>query len=263
MSKLEIAKYFERINYNGTIVPTLQLLNTLQKLHLLSVPFENLDIHYKIPIELDLTKIFEKVVNKRRGGFCYELNGLFYELLKSIGFHVKMVSARVFNNQQQTFSPEFDHLTIIAKINSTDYLVDVGFGEFAFLPLRIELNKIQDDERGSFRIEKYDDEYYKVSKLVDENWMTEYMFSLRERDLSEFKDMCLYHQTSPHSHFTQSKLCSLATEKGRITVTADKIKIKEEDTITELPVSSEEEFLSALKKYFNIGLHENVLSQPA
>jgi N-hydroxyarylamine O-acetyltransferase len=89
------------------------------------------------------------------------------------------------------------------------------------------------------------------------------MFSLRERDLSEFKDMCLYHQTSPHSHFTQSKLCSLATEKGRITVTADKIKIKEGDTITELPVNSEEEFLSGLEKYFNIRLHENVLSQPA
>jgi N-hydroxyarylamine O-acetyltransferase len=203
------------------------------------------------------------VINKRRGGFCYELNGLFYELLRSIGFHVIMVSARVFNNQQQTFSPEFDHLTIIAEINSTDYLVDVGFGEFAFLPLRIELNKIQDDERGSFRIEKYDDEYYKVNKLVDENWITEYMFSSRERDLSEFKDMCLYHQTSPHSHFTQNKLCSLATEKGRITVTTDKIKIKEGDTITELPVHSEEEFLSGLERYFNIRLRENVLSQPA
>jgi N-hydroxyarylamine O-acetyltransferase len=203
------------------------------------------------------------VINKRRGGFCYELNGLFYELLRLIGFNIKMVSARVFNNQQQTFSPEFDHLAIIAEINSTDYLVDAGFGEFAFLPLRIELNKIQDDERGSFRIEKYDDEYYKVSKLVDENWMTEYIFSSKERDLSEFKDMCLYHQTSPDSHFTQNKLCSLATEKGRITITADKIKIKEGYMITELKVNSEEEFLSGLEKYFHITLSDNVPSQHA
>jgi arylamine N-acetyltransferase len=103
MSKMEISKYFERVHYNGAIVPTLQLLNTLQKLHLLNVPFENLDIHYKVPIELNLTNIFEKVINKRRGGFCYELNGLFYKLLRSIGFHVKMVSARVLNNKQQIF----------------------------------------------------------------------------------------------------------------------------------------------------------------
>jgi len=261
MSKTEIEKYLERIKYSGTAEPTTELLNTLQKLHLLNIPFENLDIHYKIPIKLNLANIFEKVINKRRGGFCYELNGLFYELLRSIGFHVKMVSARVFNNQQQTFSPEFDHLAIIAKINSTDYLVDVGFGEFAFRPLRIELNKTQEDERGNFSIEKYDDEYYNVNKLVDENWITEYMFSLRERDLSEFRDMCLYHQTSPQSHFTQNKLCSLATEKGRITVTADKIKIKEGDTITELAVNSEQEFLSALEKYFNIRLHDIVSRQ--
>jgi len=197
MNKMEIKKYLERINYNGATEPKTKLLSTLQKLHLLSVPFENLDIHYKIPIELNLTNIFEKMINKRRGGFCYELNGLFYELLRSISFNVKMVSARVFDHRQQILTPEFDHLAIIAKINSTHYLVDVGFGEFAFRPLKVELNKIQNDERGVFRIEKYDDEYYKVSKLVDENWMTEYIFSSKERNLDEFKNMCHYNQTSP------------------------------------------------------------------
>jgi N-hydroxyarylamine O-acetyltransferase len=261
MNKMEIEKYLERINYKGIVEPTTELLSALQKLHLLSIPFENLDIHYKIPIELNLTNIFEKVINKRRGGFCYELNGLFYELLRSIGFDVKMISARVFDNKQQILTPEFDHLTIIAKINSADYLVDVGFGEFAFRPLKIELNKIQDDERGSFRLEKYDDDYYKVSKPVNENWMTEYVFSLKERDLSDFTEMCHYNQTSPLSHFTQNKLCSLASEKGRITVTGDKIKIKEGDTLTELPINSEQEFLSALEKYFNIRLHDIIPSQ--
>jgi len=252
---MEAVKYLERINYHGSTTPTIELLHALQKQHLLNIPFENLDIHYKTTIELDLPKIFEKVVNKKRGGFCYELNGLFYELLRTIGFNVKMVSARVFNNEKQTFSREFDHLAIIATINSSDYLVDVGFGEFAFEPLQIELNKIQNDKRGLFRIEKYDDIYYKVSKLVDENWIPEYIFSLKERRFSEFEDMCLYHQTSPLSHFTKNKLCSLATENGRITLTNDKIKIKEGDAVTELNLSNEAEFLSALKKYFNIKMN--------
>jgi len=249
---METEKYFERIEYKGLAGPVIEVLNALQKNHLLSVPFENLDIHYKIPIELDLSRIFEKIVIRRRGGFCYELNGIFYELLSSIGFDVKIVSARVFDQKQQIFSPEFDHLAIVAKIDSTDYLADVGFGEFAFRPLKIELNTIQNDERGAFRIGKYDDEYYQVAKQTGEKWAPEYMFTLKERDLSEFKDMCRYNQTSPVSHFTQNKFCSLATENGRITVTANKIKITEGDTITELPVTSEEEFLNALEKYFQI-----------
>jgi len=255
---MEAEKYLERINYSDKTEPEMEVLKALQKKHLLSVPFENLDIHDKIPIELDLANIFKKVVIERRGGFCYELNGIFHELLNSIGFDVKMISARVFDQTQQIFSPEFDHLAIIAKIESVDYLADVGFGEFAFSPLKIELNTIHNDERGSFRIEKYDDLYYKVAKRAGDNWGPEYMFTLKKRDLSEFKDMCHYNQTSPLSHFTQNKFCSLATEKGRITVTSNKIKITEGDTITELQVNSEEEFLVALTKYFHIRLNDSV-----
>ena len=254
---MDVARYLERIQYDGRLTPTMEILNTLQRQHVLHIPFENLDIHYKTPINLDINHIFEKVVGRKRGGFCYELNGLFFELLMSIGFNVKMVSARVFNNEQQTISAEFDHLAIIATIASMDYLVDVGFGEFALQPLKIELEKNQNDPRGAFRIEKYDGTYYKVSKLTGDQWIIEYIFSLKERQLDEFKEMCQYHQTSPQSHFTQNKLCSLATENGRITLTTDKIKIKEGDTITERALKSEEDFLSALEEYFNISLQSS------
>jgi len=249
---MEIEKYLQRLGYNGSIQPTIELLRVLQKRHLLNVPFENLDIHYKVPIQLDLETIFEKVVIKKRGGFCYELNGIFYELLRSIGFDVKMISARVFDQVQQIFSPEFDHLAIIAKIDSVDYLADAGFGEFAFTPLKVEPDTIQNDERGKFRIDRHDNSYYKVSKGVGEEWVPEYMFTLTKRDLSEFEDMCKYNQTSPLSHFTQNKFCSLATEKGRITVTAKKTKITVGDSVTEGLLDSEEEFLEALETYFHI-----------
>ena len=249
---MEIEKYLQRIGCNGTIRPTIESLQVLQKRHLLSIPFENLDIHYKIPIQLNVESIFEKVVIKKRGGFCYELNGIFYELLRSIGFDVKMISARVFDQGQQIFSPEFDHLAIIAKIDSVDYLADAGFGEFAFSPLKVEPDTIQNDERGNFRIERHDKSYYKVVKMDGEEWIPEYMFTLTKRDLSEFEDMCRYNQTSPLSHFTQNKFCSLATEKGRITVTAKKTKITVGDSVTEVPLESEEEFLEALETYFHI-----------
>jgi N-hydroxyarylamine O-acetyltransferase len=176
---VNIEKYLARIDYEGPSSPTLDLLKTLQKKHLLSVPFENLDIHYKVPIELDLEKIFDKVVNRKRGGFCCELNGLFYELLRTIGFEAKMISARVFSQKKQDFSPEYDHLAIIARVNSRDYLVDVGFGEFALEPLVMDLNEKQIDQRGVFMIGKHDDTYYEGKNLADEKWVSVYMFSLK------------------------------------------------------------------------------------
>ena len=249
---MDVDRYLRRINYEGTREPNLTLLAALQKQHLLHVPFENLDIHYKTPIELNVPRIFEKVVHNKRGGFCYELNGLFYELLGLLGFKVNMVSARVYNPDKKTISMEFDHLAIIANIDLIDYLVDVGFGEFSFLPLEVKLHAVQHDQRGDFRIEKYDDVCYQVKKLVDGTWLTEYVFSMQSRELSEFKEMCLYHQTSPDSHFTQNKMCSLATEQGRITVSNDRIKIREGELTTEIPLTNESEFREALEKYFRI-----------
>jgi len=258
MNKMDVQQYLERIKYDGNTAPAGEVLKSLQKKHLLTVPFENLDIHYKIPIELNLDKIYEKVINRRRGGFCYELNGLFYQLLQSIGFEAKMVSARVFNNNTGIFSQEFDHLAIIAKADSMDYLVDVGFGEFAIQPLKMELDNMQHDERCTFRIRTYDEVYFVVESLLDKEWRSVYIFSSKKRDLSEFQERCYYHQTSPQSHFVQNKLCSLATVKGRITLTSNKMKITEDNTITELNLESEEEFLSYLEKYFQIRLNSPV-----
>ena len=94
--KFNRKKYLERIKYSGRLEPNLDLLKKLQKNHLLNVPFENLDIHNQIPIELNIDRIYEKIVQNNRGGFCYELNGLFYELLLSLDFNAKRVSARVY-----------------------------------------------------------------------------------------------------------------------------------------------------------------------
>jgi N-hydroxyarylamine O-acetyltransferase len=97
-----------------------------------------------------------------------------------------------------------------------------------------------------------------VAKRAGENWIPEYMFTLKKRDLSEFTGMCHYNQTSPQSHFTQNKFCSLATENGRITVTANKIKITEGDGVTELQLKSDEDFQAALEKYFHIRLNGSI-----
>lgn len=246
-----IQKYLKRIGYSQSLNPTLDVLQQIQKLHLLHIPFENLDIHYNTPIELDVDKIYQKIVMNNRGGFCYELNGLFYQLLSYIGFNAKQASARVFD-QESGYSNEFDHLTIVVTIEGADYLTDVGFGEFAFSPLKMKSGLELKDERGRFKIDTYESEYFRVSKLVDGEWVPEYIFKNTHHDLNEFKEMCIYHQTSPNSHFTQKKLISSPTERGRITLMSNQLKILENDGIQEIEIKNSEEFESKLLEYFHI-----------
>ncbi|MDN5201699.1 arylamine N-acetyltransferase [Fulvivirgaceae bacterium BMA10] len=249
---MKIQDYIDRINYKGDLTPNLEVLKQIQKAHTLNVPFENLDIHYDNPISLDIDKFYNKVVEKGRGGFCYELNGLFHTLLKTIGFDSKIISARVYDNKKEDFGREYDHLAIIIKLNQVEYLVDVGFGEFTFHPLELKIGSIQSDPRGNFIIEQFENEYYKVSKINGEIKSGEYIFTNRKRELNEFSEMCNYHQTDSNSHFTQKKLISKPTEMGRVTITGNTFKVSEGgETIKEYEFPKEE-FGKYLMDWFDL-----------
>src|SRR5262245_27861823 len=120
-----IDAYLGRIGYTGSRAPTLEVLRALHRAHLYAVPFENLDIHAGRRIVLDQDALFQKVVTHRRGGFCYELNGLFAALLRKLGFDVTLLSGRVHNDGG--FGPEYDHMTLLVKLDGR-WLADVGFG---------------------------------------------------------------------------------------------------------------------------------------
>ena len=257
---MNIKKYAERINYPGELKPSLEVLCNLQKAHLLSVPFENLDIHYGNPIELDINKIFKKIILNRRGGFCYELNGLFFELLNSIGFKTKRISAKVFD-EGKGYGPEYDHLAVIVTLDDIEYLTDVGFGEFTFGPLQLELGEIQNDERGNFVIDKTDGGYLKVSKVENGKSKPEYIFKNVHRNFTEFKEMCNYHQTNSESHFTKQRMISIPTKEGRITLTDKNLKITVDDSIKETKLKNKDEFAKALLDYFNIVIKQDYLNE--
>ena len=247
-------KYLGRIQY--PVIPKNDLVSLfrLQRQHLLSVPFENLDIHLHKPIHLNLDDFYDKIVLRKRGGFCYELNGLFNALLEEIGFKTNIISARVFQNNGE-IGDEFDHLCIIVFLDNGKWLVDVGFGEFSFSPLRIEAGTHQHDSRGVFRIVTQDETNAVVQKQISASeWKSEYRFSIFPRHLSAFSARCVYQQTSPESHFTQNKLCSLPTETGRITLTDTVLKIVNGDAVVETEISDLNQFNNNLKKYFAIEL---------
>jgi N-hydroxyarylamine O-acetyltransferase len=244
--------YFNRIGIEKTNVAVdVESLKLLQRQHLLTVPFENLDIHWKRPIELNGKSFYDKIIGEKRGGFCYELNGLFCELLTEIGFQSKIISARVVK-ENGDFSAEYDHLAIITQIGNEEYLVDVGFGSFSSDPLKFVLDVEQSDDNGTFLIRKYDDEYFEVVKKDGDVWQSEYIFTPLKRDLSEFAEMCRFHQTSPESHFTRGKVCSLMTPGGRKTLTDEKFIETVNGQKKEIAVNSDEQFNRILAKEFYI-----------
>ena len=249
---MKAEKYLQRVGAERfNFVPNLENLKYLQRQHLLNIPFENLDIHWKKPIDLKGESLYRKIVEDKRGGFCYELNGLFFDLLQKAGYESKRISARV-SDGKGNFGQEFDHLAIITRIEGEDFLVDVGFGDFIAEPIKFVLDEEQTDANGTFLIKKFDEKYFEVVKKNEESFVSQYIFTLQERDVSEFEDMCLFHQTSPDSHFTHNKICSLMLVNGRKTLTDKKFITTKATQKDEVAINSEEEFNEILEKEFEI-----------
>ncbi|PJJ48093.1 arylamine N-acetyltransferase family protein [Hymenobacter chitinivorans] len=243
--------YLARLQYTAQPAVNLSTLRELQAAHLLRVPFENLDIHLGRRIEL--AGSYAKIVGQGRGGFCYELNGAFAELLRALGFTVRLISARVHTSAGE-FGPEFDHMACLVTLPGTDYLVDVGFGEFSLGPLALTLDVEQEDPRGQFRLRRHDAHYLVVEKFDGRRFQPEYLFQETPREVAEFAAMCHFHQTSPESHFTRKRLCTRPTLTGRVTITGHTLRIKDGANLTETELVDPAEFDRALYQYFEIRL---------
>jgi N-hydroxyarylamine O-acetyltransferase len=182
----------------------------------MSVPFENLSIHAGEPIVLEEDALFTKIVDQRRGGFCYECNGLFAGLLRALGFDVAMLAAGV-AKRDGGFGPIFDHMTLMVTLEDR-WLADVGFGESFVEPLLLDTRSEQRQGTRSFRIIAVEDHLVLMRRNDSEDWEPQYRFTLQPYTFPDYEEMCRFHQTSPDSHFTKSVICSRATKDGRITL---------------------------------------------
>jgi N-hydroxyarylamine O-acetyltransferase len=256
---LNIKAYLERINYHGSLNPTVETLRGLQVAHLLAVPFENLSIHARQPIVLEDEALFTKIVEKRRGGFCYEANGLFAALLRALSFDVAMLSAEVANAEGE-FGPAFDHmaLLVIPQVSSPGslaerWLVDVGFGDSFLEPLLLDERGEQLQGSHAYRILSRDGRLVLMRRDEGDEWKPQYRFTLQAYAYADYAEMCRYHQTSPQSHFTRSRICSLATDDGRITLSEMRfITTSKTSGRQERILMSEEEYVDVLRNRFGI-----------
>ena len=247
---MNVEAYLKRINYDGPLQPTADLLRRLQVAHLLAVPFENLSIHSGQAIILDDEALFQKVVERRRGGFCYELNGLFAALLRSLGFEVAMLSAQVANAEGH-FGPDFDHMTLMVTIEER-WLADVGFGDSFIEPLALDKHESQVQGDQAFRIVTGADRLIVERSDNGGEWQPQYRFTLHPYRYADYAEMCRYHQTSPMSHFTKGRICSRLTPSGRISLADLRFITTEAGNRHERSVVNQEEYAEILRKDFGI-----------
>jgi N-hydroxyarylamine O-acetyltransferase len=251
MDTAETAAYLARIAYTGGRAPTIDTLRALHRAHLHAVPFENLDIHLGRPIVLDRAAFFGKIVGERRGGFCYELNGLFADLLESLGFEVSLCSARV-AHEAGGFGPDFDHLALLVRAGGR-WLADVGFGRSFHTPLALDA-PIEEEAEGTFyRAVEAGDAWRVESRRPGEEARPEYAFTLQPRPLGAFAGMCEHHQTSPLSHFTQNVVCTLPGAHGRRTLRGRTLIETEGDARRETSLDDDTR-AEVLATYFGIRL---------
>jgi N-hydroxyarylamine O-acetyltransferase len=247
---MNIDAYLKRINYRGSLAATAQTLQQLQVAHLLTVPFENLSIHSAEPIILDDDALFEKIVVRRRGGFCYELNGLFAALLRELGFEVAMLSAQV-ANAQGTFSPDFDHMTLLVN-QAERWLADVGFGDSFREPLLLDSRQEQVQGERAYKFVADKSYLILVQRESGGEWKDQYRFTPQPYSYADYAEMCRYHQTSPNSHFTRARICTRATPEGRVTLSEMRLIKTINSDRTERLLTSDAEYAAILNEHFGV-----------
>ena len=251
---MDVSGYLNRINYRGPRDVSVDTLRELHKLHLLAVPFENLDNHIGRQIVLDEEKVIRKIVEERRGGICYELNGAFCALLRALGFEVAMLSAGV-AREEGGFDPPFDHMALLVQLEER-WLADVGFGDSFREPLLLDHRSEQVQDNDAYRLIE-DVEHLILERRETDLWKPQYRFTLEPHQYSDFADMCHYHQTSPDSPFTKGRTCSLATPEGRITVTGMRLISTIRGERQERELASNDEWTIALREHFGIALESS------
>ncbi|MEG3639022.1 arylamine N-acetyltransferase family protein [Magnetococcus sp. PR-3] len=255
---MDIERVLHRIGYDGTCVPSLALLATLQQQFLTHIPFENLDIHQQIPLDYSPQGVFDKLVKAGRGGLCYELNGLFYDLLTSLGYAVDFIAAEMFPGD--ALRGKTDHMALLVHWEGACYLVDVGNGKVFGQPLSIHNPTRVQGEDTLYTVGPYATDYLALFLEQDNAWQPRYAFKVTPQKRADFQSACHHTQTSADSIFTQKRLVTRPMPGGRKTLT-DGVYLQTKDgQRQEKCIPTAQAYLHVLQNEFGITLPESAVA---
>lgn len=242
-------QYLERIGLNEAPTVDLSGLELLQRAHLTAVPFENLDVYARRGVETGLDWSVPKIVERHRGGWCFELNGAFSSLLTSLGFDVRRRGATVLLRHASDY---VSHLALEVMLD-VPYLVDVGFGDTFIKPLRLDLHEPQDGGSGVFVITA--DAGYRTLFLVEDDGSLapQYRLEPGEWHLDDFDSASERLQTDLSVSWTEARFATRLLDTGpdRVTLLNGRIKFRVDGEWTERPVAAED-WEAELERWFGL-----------
>lgn len=247
---LDVPAYLERIAYRGTLAPDYATLEALHLAHATHIPFENLDILLDRPILLDLGSLQSKLVDARRGGYCYEHNTLFASVLREIGFSVTPLAARV-RHRQTTLLPR-THMCLWVRIDDADWIVDVGFGgEGLLLPVPMTEQPTQ-QYLWTYRVIEESPGLRVLQSARDDTWTDLYAFSMEPQEHVDFEVANYYVSTHPRSIFVRTLTVQLPSPERRQILRDRELIVEMADSIETNVINSEEALLEVLREDFGL-----------
>jgi N-hydroxyarylamine O-acetyltransferase len=250
----DLDAYLARIGYTGPRTPTLEVLHALTAAHAQAIPFENLDVLLGRGIDLRPEAVFDKLVRRRRGGYCFEQNGLFLQALTALGFQAVPLSARVRLERPREVVPPRTHLFLRVEVAGGSWLTDVGVGALSLTrAIRFVVDEEQPTPHEPRRILREGDRWFHQARLGDA-WTDVYEFTGEEMPPIDRELANWFTSTHPQSHFLGRLVAARAAPDGRrITLQNGELKVRERDgRATGQTITSPAELLVVLAERFGL-----------
>jgi len=250
--------YFERIDYRGAAEPNLEVLHALVTAHTRTIPFENLDPVLGVPVDdLSAEALADKLIHRRRGGYCYEHNGLMGYALSEVGFRVRRLAARVvWGRPPDAPLPPRTHTLLAVTFPGSygPYLVDVGFGgQTPTSPLRIETGSVQQTTHEPYRLQDRGDGLALQAQIRGE-WTPLYEFSTRTAPDIDLQLGSWFVSTHPSSHFVTSLTAARITDNGRMNLAGRDLTLHRADASEKIRLDDAAAVLDTLRDRFGINV---------
>ncbi|MCX3061833.1 arylamine N-acetyltransferase family protein [Streptomyces beihaiensis] len=249
LTDAQVDAYLDRIGAPRPEKADFEALRLLQERQCLAVPFENLDYHLDAEVHMD-ERAVHKIVDRRRGGGCYEVNPAFALLLRTLGYEVEILPGQVYRPEGP--GPFLGHLALRVRLDGFDWLVDTGFGRNSRHPLRFDVTEPQTDPHGTYEV-RPNEEFGGHDVFLGGRPL--YRVGERAVRVADFAPTLWWWRTAPESPFLQDLFCSLPTEDGgRITLKGDRLTVVGADGRTTVELPDDAAVLAAYREHFGIAL---------
>ena len=246
---MDLAAYLDRIGFQGRPAPDRATLEAVQGLHLLAIPYENLDVQLGRPLTTSPAAAFDKLVTRRRGGWCYEMNGVLGWALTQIGFKVTRLTGAVMRSAAGDANIG-NHLVLRIDLDDGPRVADVGLGDGPFTPYPMVEGPFA-DQGLEFRLERIDGGWWRLHNHALAR-PPNFDLNLEREDEGRLSQMCGLLQTDPASLFVQNLICQRFTPDGHVDLIGRVLRRQGPQGTTERVLASPVELVEALGDVFGL-----------